>query len=479
MNSHNARKSLPDFTQGPILKALFTLAIPIVFANILQTAYQLVDTFWVGRLGAEAVAAVSLSFPIIFLIISLGGGLSIAGTILVSQYKGRGDLKQVDYVATQTLMMMILVSILGSIIGYVVSGPILKLMGAEPEVLPLATSYLQISFVGMIFMFAYFVFQSLMRGVGDVKTPLYIVLATVLLNLILDPLFILGWGPIPGYGVSGAAMATVGTQGVAAVIGLAILFNGKYGIHVKWKHFRMDFSLFKQMFFLGLPASIGQSTRALALSIMAFLVASFGTLTVAAYGIGIRVFSFIIIPALGLSMATSTLVGQNMGANKVDRAETIGKQGSLVGFILLTLVGLLLFFVATPLTAAFIPGEPEVIASGSLFVKILAFSFGFVGLQQTMNGVFMGSGNTKTSMILSIMALMVFQFPLAYILSKHTDLKEVGIWVAFPISNVLAATISYLYFLTGRWKHTQIIEPAHAKLEREVMHETMVEEGVQ
>lgn len=469
-------KILPDYTSGPIIKSLIGLALPIVFANILQTAYQLVDTFWVGRLGAEAVAAVSLSFPVLFLLISLGGGLAIAGTIMVAQYKGKGDLKQIDYVSAQTLLMMIIVSVIVSVLGYFVAAPIMGLMGAAPDVLPLAVSYLQISFIGLTFMFAYFVFQSLMRGVGDVKTPMYIVLGTVLLNLVLDPLFIMGYGPIPGYGVSGAAIVTVLTQGLAAVVGLSMLFSGKYGIHLKWKNFRFDLAMFKKMFRLGFPASISQSTRALGMAVMAFLVASFGTLVVASYGIGARIFSFIIIPAIGIAMATGTLVGQNMGAGKIERAEEVTRLSSIISFVFLTAIGIIFFIFAEPITAAFIPNDPDVIASGSLFVKIMALSFGFVGVQQTINGAFMGSGSTGTSMILSIVAFWVLQFPIAYILSKHTVLAEVGIWWSLPVSNVLSTIVAYIWYKKGDWKKKKIIE-GDEKLVDEVAKETIIEEG--
>lgn len=468
-------KILPDFTSGPILKSLIGLALPIVFANVLQTAYQLVDTFWVGRLGAEAVAAVSLSFPILFLLISLGGGLAIAGTILVAQYKGGGDLTKVDYVSAQTLLMMIIVSVVMSIVGYFVSAPIMGLMGAEAGVLPHAVSYLQISFIGLTFMFAYFVFQSLMRGVGDVKTPLYIVFGTVLLNLVLDPLFILGYGPIPAYGVSGAAIATVGTQGIAAIIGLILLFSGKYGIHLKLKNMKLDFSMFKKMFLLGFPASIAQSSRALGLTVMAFLVATFGTLVVASYGIGARIFSFIIIPAVGISMAGSTLVGQNIGAGKVERAEKITRLSAIISFVVLTVLGIVFFIFAEPITAAFIPNDPAVIASGSLFVKIMALSFGFVGVQFTINGTFMGAGNTGVSMMISIVSFWVFQFPLAYILSKHTGLAEVGIWWALPIANVLTTILAIIWYMKGDWKKKKII--GKETLQVQVVKESIIEEG--
>jgi len=475
MNSN--KKSLPDFTKVTITKALFSLSIPIVFANILQTAYQLTDTFWVGRLGKEAVAAVSLSFPIIFLMISLGGGLAIAGTIMVAQYKGKQDIKQVDYVAAQTLLMMFFTSIIVSVIGYIIAGPVMQFMGAAPDVLPDAVKYLQISFIGLVFMFGYFVFQSLMRGVGDVKTPMYIVFGTVILNLVLDPLFIMGYGPIPAFGVSGAAMATIGTQGIAAFIGLVMLFSGRYGVHLKKQNLKIDPVLVKRMFMLGFPSSIDQSTRALGLTIMSFIVASFGTVTVAAYGIGVRVLSFVIIPALGLSMATSTLVGQNIGAGKAERAEKIAKKSAGISFLFLTGVGIMTFIFAKSIVTAFLPGEIETIASATQFIRIMACTFGFIGIQQTINGAFTGSGNTATTMIISIVSLWVFQFPLAYLLSKHTSLGSLGIWIAFPIANVLSAIVGMIIFSKGTWKNTRITK--ETPIDKKVFIETKIEEGMQ
>lgn len=467
----NRTKSL---TEGPILNTIITLAIPIIFANILQTAYQLTDTFWVGRLGTEAIAAVSISFPIIFLIISLGAGIAIAGTILVAQYKGKQEQKAVNHITLQTLMMVIIISIILATIGYFLSPFFIKIMGAEPSVYASAVSYLKVSFIGMVFVFTYMVFQSLMRGVGDVKTPVYIVLGTVLLNLFLDPLFIFGYGIVPGYGVAGAAIATIFTQALAAVIGIFILINGKFQIQLNLRDIKPDFPLIKKMFWLGLPASIEQSTRALGMTIMTILVASFGTLALAAYGIGGRILSFIIIPAMGLSMATSTLVGQNMGAGNIDRVDQIIKYSMRAGFIVLTIVGIFAFIFAQYLATFFIPGELETIASSALFIKIMALSFGFVGIQMAINGAFRGSGNTMLSMVLSIISLWVLRFPLAYILSKHTALLEVGIWIAFPVGNIIAVIIAYSWFKKGSWKERKVIDDIKVKTEEEIV----IEEGV-
>ncbi|USN45578.1 MAG: MATE family efflux transporter [Candidatus Woesearchaeota archaeon] len=468
-------KQRNSLIEGSIFKSLLALSLPIIFANLLQTAYQLTDTFWVGRLGTVAVAAVSISFPIIFLIISLGGGLAMAGTILVAQYKGKKNQRAVDHLTSQTMLLVVIVSIVLSALGYVLSPFLISLMGADTNVFVPAVQYMKISFIGMVFMFVFMVFQSLMRGVGNVNVPLYVVLGTVLLNLVLDPLFIFGYGVIPAYGVAGAALATIGTQGIAAIIGIIILSRGNYQIKLHWSDLKPDYVLIKKMFKLGLPASIEQSTRALGMTIMTFLVATFGTVTLAAYGIGGRMLSFVIIPALGLSMATSTLVGQNMGAGKIKRAENIAKLSTLAGFIFLSIVGVLFFFFAAQLATLFIPGELEVIQSSTLFIQIMALSFGFIGIQMALNGAFRGSGNTLISMVLSIISLWVLQFPLAYILSFHTSLAEVGLWIAFPVANVLAAGIALAWFAKGTWKQKKITE--EIKLEDAATAETLIEEG--
>ncbi len=464
-------------TEGSVLKSLLALSVPIIFANILQTAYQLTDTFWVGRLGTVAIAAVSISFPFIFLFISLGGGLAIAGTILAAQYEGKGDKKAVNHITSQTLMMVFIISIILAAAGYFMSSFFVKLMGVESNVFPSAVVYLKISFIGTIFMFTFMAFQSLMRGVGDVKTPMYIVFGTVLLNLILDPLFIFGYGFIPAFGVAGAAVATIGTQGLAAIIGIIILLKGKHQIQLHLNDLKPDVPLLKKMFRLGFPASIEQSTRALGMIIMTFLVTTFGTLTLAAYGIGSRILSFIIIPALGLSMATSTLVGQNIGAGKIKRAEKIAELSSLTGFIILTLAGIITFLFAKQIAAFFIPGELETIQTSALFIKIMALTFGFIGIQMALSGAFRGSGNTMISMVLSIISLWVLRVPLAYVLSKHTAFAEVGLWIAFPATNIIAAIIAIVWFKKGTWKQKQITE--EIKLTKEITQETIIEDNIE
>ncbi|MDF9797454.1 putative MATE family efflux protein [Catalinimonas alkaloidigena] len=439
-------------SQKDTLISLLKLSGPIVLANILQTAYQLIDTFWLGRLGANAVAAVSLSFPVLFLIISLGIGLTLGGSIMVAQYKGMENQRMVDYSSAQTFFVLFFISILLALLGYFISKPLMIIIGAKGEVLTEAVSYFKVSSIGFIFLFLFFVFQSLMRGIGNVVIPTYVVLSTVILNLFLDPLFIYGWGPLPPMGVSGAAMASVLTQGLSALMGILILSNGKFGIQLHWSDFKFNLNWSKELIRIGIPSSLEMSTRALGLTMLVTLVTGFGSIVVASYGIGARILSFVIIPALGLSAATTTLVGQYVGANRINKADDVGILSVKVAFFGLTIVGFVLFLIAKPLTAFFVPGETQVIENGALFIKIMAPSFGLLGIQQVINGVFNGAGFTLASLLVSILSLWIIRFPLAYLLSHNTELSYDGIWWAFPVSNLIAAIFAFVWFKRGDWK---------------------------
>jgi len=445
-------KKPKKFTEGKILSSLVSIALPIIFSNILQSAYQLIDTFWLGRLGANAVASVSLSFPILFLVLSLGGGLTLAGTVIVSQYKGANNQRMIDFSSSQTVLVVFLVSALLAVVGNFAAEPMMRMVGAGPEILADSVAYFQISSYGFIFLFMFFVFQSLMRGIGNVLLPMYIIMGTVFLNLVLDPLFIYGLGPIPGYGVAGAAVASVLTQAISAVTGMYILWRGRQGIKIRRTEMHFDMAFVKKIFKIGLPSSFEQSTRAAGMTMMVVLVTSFGSEVVAAYGIGSRILSLVIVPALGLAIATTTLVGQNIGAGKISRAEKIGNLSYKVSFFGLSVLGVLFFVFAENLTAFFVPDEPDVIQDGALFIKIMSLSFGFMGIQQVLNGVFNGTGFTKASMMISIFGLWVLRFPLAYGLSYHTSLGYEGIWWAFPISNLITGAVAFAFYKSGYWK---------------------------
>jgi putative MATE family efflux protein len=461
------------FLEGPIGSALLRLAVPIILGNVLQTGYQLTDAFWVGRLGGPAVAAVAVSFPVTFLVIALGAGLAIAGATLSAQYMGAGRQDMVNHVAAQTMLMVAITSVFMGVAGYVLSPYLLKLIGVAPDVYQGALGFMRVSFIGIIFVFLYGMFQALMRGVGETRMPLIIVLGTVILNFLLDPLFIFGWGWIPGQGVMGAALATLATQGLAAVLGMVIFLQGRHGIQLGWRDFRPDPQYIKRAFLLGLPGSIELSTRGLGPLLMTFLVTGFGTVTLAAYGIGSNILQFIVIPAMGLSMAVSTLVSQNIGAGNILRASRVTFLGAVWGFIILTAVGLMAFLFAPSLVAFFVPNDSEVIAEGASFIRVMCLAWGAMGVQLCIVSAFRASGNLLVAMVIAIVSQFMLQFPLAYVLSKHTELQAAGLWWSFPIANIASALVSVCWFAQGGWKKTQLTEEDKevAKVTEEVAEE--------
>jgi putative MATE family efflux protein len=470
----NDRQKL--FLEGPIGKALVRLAIPITLGNLLQTGYQLTDAFWVGRLGAAAVAAVSVSFPLMFLVIALGSGLAMAGATLSAQYMGAGRQDMVNHVAAQTMMMVAITSAVLGAAGYLLAPSLLTLMGVASDVYAGALGFMRVSSIGVIFVFLYAMFQALMRGVGQTRIPLLIVLGTVALNFVLDPLLIFGWGKLPGQGVMGAALATLITQALAALLGIVVFLRGRHGIQLSWRGFRPDGPYLKRAFFLGFPGSVELSTRGLGMMIMSFLVASFGTLALAAYGVGSNILMVVSIPAMGLSQAVSTLVGQNIGAGNIQRAARVSMIGTFAGLVILTLVGIVAYAFAPAIVAFFVPGDANVIAEGARFIRIMCLAWGGIGVQLCMVSAFRASGNMLIAMVIALVSQWMIQFPLAYVLSKHTILQASGIYWSFPVTNIAVAVISVCWFAHGGWKKTRLTEEDRQIIK--VAEETIAEEGI-
>jgi putative MATE family efflux protein len=464
------------FLEGPIGKGLIRLAVPIILGNILQTGYQLTDAFWVGRLGATAVAAVSVSFPLTFLVIALGSGLAMAGATLSAQYMGAGRQDMVNHVAAQTMMMVAVTSVVLGAAGYLLTPYLLELLGVAPDVYVNALGFMRVSFVGIVFVFVYAMFQALLRGIGQTRLPVLIVLGTVLLNFLLDPLFIFGWGPFPPLGVMGAALATLATQALAAFYGVYIFLRGRHGIQLSWRGFRPDLPYLKRAFLLGFPGSVELSTRGFGLMVMSFLVASFGTLTLAAYGVGSNILQVITIPAMGLSMAVSTMVGQNIGAGNLQRAARVTVLGAVAGFVILSVAGVAAYFFAEAFVAFFVPGDPLVIAQGAGFVRIMCLAWGGIGVQLCIVSAFRASGNMLIAMVIALVSQWMLQFPLAYVLSEHTTLQAAGVWWSFPVTNVAVAVVAVCWFAQGGWKKTRLTE--EDKQVARVTEETITEEGI-
>ncbi|WP_277543172.1 MATE family efflux transporter [Haloarcula laminariae] len=456
-----------NLTDGDILKPLVYLSLPIVITNLLQTAYNLADTFWLGRYSTDALAAISFAFPMVFLLISLGMGLSVAGSVLVAQHTGADETRKAEYAASQTVTFAFAGSLLLGLLGYPFVRPFLDFLGASPSVLPGATAYMQVVALGLPFMFGFFVFISLMRGAGDTITPMLVMLGTVILNVILDPFLINGWdvGPIavPELGIQGAAVATVFSRSLAMVVGLGIMLSGSRGIQIHVSDLVPDFQYLRKILEIGVPASVEGTGRALSINALLIVVGLFSTTVVAAFGIGTRVFSVIFLPAIAVARGVETMSGQNIGAGKYDRAEQANYLAARGLFVILALMGLAIFLVPQPIVAVF-TNDPAVISEGATFLRYVSLSFGFIGIMRAFTGGFRGAGKTLVAAAISVLTLAGIRLPIAYIASQYrlpipfadAIFGVRGIWVAFFISNVVGATIAWLWFRRGTWREADV-----------------------
>ena len=465
-----------DLTEGSLLWPLVGLSAPIVFTQLLQVVYNLVDTFWVGRLGRDAVSALSFSWPPVFVLISLGGGLTLAGSILVAQHKGAGDFERVQEVAGQTFAFVSLFSLGLGAVGYLLAPLFLRLIGAEPgsTVFAYSLDYMRVIFLGVWFMFGFFVFQSLLRGWGDTRTPMYLMAASVAVNVVLDPILIFGFVDNPlfgifgargleatlfdatgftGHGVEGAAMATVISRALATVPGVLLLFSGRLGLSLSLADLRLDRRTVKKILEVGYPASIEQSSGALSYSAMTAIVAFISPTAVAAFGICARLNSFVFLPAVGLGMGTETAVGQNLGANHADRARRAVylALGMLVSTYLV--VGGLAVVYARPIVGIFIQGEgaAAVVDIGESFLFIVAPTFAFMGAFHVIKGCFNGAGSTRAAMLLSVTSVWGLQVVPAWILVRYFDAGVQGAWWAIAIMHVGSALLVGAWFYRGTW----------------------------
>jgi MATE family, multidrug efflux pump len=445
-------------TEGSLLKAILRLALPIIIAQSLSTSYQLVNTFWVGRLGADAVAAVSLSGPLVFLLISMGGGLSIAGAVFVAQYSGARQHDKVNHVAAQTILMVAGVGAFFTVLGLATATPVLRFMGVSDGLMPEALAYLQVSYLGVPMFFGFMIFQSVLQGVGEVRYPLYVISGSVALNAALDPLLIFGWGPIAPHGVVGAALATLCCQSFTAIVGMSVLFTGRYGVHVKAAHFTPDFPFMKRAFMIGMPASIEQSARSLSALFLTSLATSFGTVALASFGLGVRITMFFFLPMMGLSASTATVVAQNIGAGQIDRAGQAARVGGWLGFLALTALGLAFFPLAAPFSHLLVPSDAEVAELGADFCRVVAPAFGIICAQQVLSGALRGAGRTMQAMILMIMGQWLLQIPISYILAVHEKLGIAGIWWGYPLGNTILLVVTLWWFSRGTWKNARLTD---------------------
>ncbi|HBF21790.1 MAG TPA: MATE family efflux transporter [Cryomorphaceae bacterium] len=444
-----------EYTSGSIRKAIFMLSIPMILEMCMESVFAVVDMFFVARIGTAAISAVGLTESVITLIYALAIGLSMAATAMVSRRIGEKNPEKASQAAAQAIILGLIVSLLTGAIGWIFPREILGLMTEESEVIEGGYRFTRILIGCNVTIMLIFLINAIFRGAGNASIAMWSLILANGLNIILDPIFIFGLGPIPAYGVEGAAIATTIGRGTAVVFQLYMLSSGKGKVKVLLADLRFKAEMAMRLIRLSLGGIgqflIGTSSWLFLMRIMS----EFGSEVLAGYVIAIRIIVFTILPAWGMSNAAATLVGQNLGAKKPERAEKSVWTTARYNMYFMLSVSVIYIVFANHLIRLFNDTD-EVVEAGALCLRIIAGGYLFYAYGMVVSQAFNGAGDTKTPTWINLISFWFFQLPVAYLTALHLEWGPIGVFLAIAVSESLLAVLSILVFRKGKWKETEV-----------------------
>ncbi|MGI8787746.1 MAG: MATE family efflux transporter [Pyrinomonadaceae bacterium] len=457
-----------DFTSGSINTAISLLAVPMILEMGMESVFAIVDIFFVAHLGAESVAVVGLTESIMALVYAVAIGLSVGATATVARRTGEKDADGAAKFAAHAIYLGVFISLLMSVVGIVSAPYILKFLGAEPQVVEQGVTFMRIMLGGNAVVVFLFLLNAIFRGAGDAAVAMRVLFLANLLNIFLAPNFIYGkdifvllgiaaphwlldvW-IFPRLGVTGAAIGTTIGRGIGVLFAALMLFRPSGRITIHRENWRFDVSLLKSIIKIAAPAVLQFTIGTASWSALVRVVAGFGSEAIAGYVIGLRVIIFALLPSLGLSNAAATLVGQNLGAGKPERAETSVWRAAYINAIFLGTVSLIFLFFSNAIVGLF-TAEPDVLIYGTNALHIIAYGFVFYGFGMVLGTAFNGAGDTWTPTFMNLFVFWLFEIPLAYILAYHFALGPSGVFWAITIAFSVLAVVSAILFRRGKWK---------------------------
>jgi putative MATE family efflux protein len=450
------RKFGKDLTVGSIPKHLLYFSIPMLLGNLIQSGYSIINMFWVGRMvGEHGLGATGVSLSIMFILIGLAAGMTMSTSVLVAQFYGANDINRLKRVVDTSFAICIVLSIILTVFLISISDFLLKLMDTPPAIFSLASGYLKISLGGVILLYFMFTITSILRGMGDTLTPLWFMGIAVIFNAILDPFM------IPKMGLNGAAWASIIAQAFGLTLGIIYLNRKNHLLAIGLRKLVFDKHITWLIFKIGLPSMIQGSLISIGQLFVTTYVNFFGATAIAAFSTAGRIDMVATMPAIAIGMAATTLTGQNLGAKKPERVKEIFKWAILMGTIISGSIAILTISFPHQILSVFIHDEP-VLDIGVSYLRIVGPCYFLFALMFVSNGIVNGAGQTIVTMIFSLISLWMVRVPLAARLSRHTSLGMKGIWIAMAAGFVVTSGVSYLYYLSGRWKKTtsKILAPA-------------------
>ena len=444
-----------DFTEGSIGRAIVLLAIPMVLEMAMESLFGIVNVFWVAHLGADSVAAVGLTESLLTLVFAVAMGLSMATTAMVARRTGEKDHEGASVAAVQAIAIGVIVSLVLGVVGVLLTPSLLRLMGATPGIIEVGSGYGAIILGGNVVILMLFLNNAIFRGAGDAAIAMRALWFANIVNIVLDPCLIFGLGPFPRLGVTGSAIATTIGRGLGVVFQLYVLFSNKARVQVRRDQVRLDVKVMMRL----LRVSVGGMFQFLVataswLGLMR-IIAVFGGAALAGYTIAIRIVIFALLPSWGMSNAAATLVGQNLGAGKPDRAERSVWVTGFGNMVFLGMVTIVFLIFAEPLIGIFASDE-EVLSYGINALRFISYGYVFYAYGMVIVASFNGAGDTTTPTLINIFCYWLLQIPLAYTLALTFELGAKGVFLAITVAESILAVVGILIFRLGRWKNRQI-----------------------
>lgn len=449
------RGDVTDFTNGSIDRAIFLLAIPMVLEMLLESLFAIVDIYFVNQVGNDAVSAVILTEASLTILYSVAWGLAMGVTAMVARRAGEKNFEAAGKIAAQAIVLAVFFSLLISVIGFLFPKQILGFMGAGAQVVQEHYLFTQVMLTGNIVIMLLFVNNGIFRGIGNANIAMKALLISNTINIILDPLLIKGIGPFPKMGLMGAAVATTTGRAIGVLYQLYYLFNGKALVTLVKNFFTVDVVIIKNILSTSAGGMFQFIIGSCSWMFLLRLVAESGTTVTAGYGTAIRICIFTILPAWGLSNAAATLVGQNLGAGKPERAEKSVWRTAFIALLFFAVVAVIFYFFGHHLMRFFTADE-AVIKEGTLCLHILAIGYIFFAYGMVMVQSFNGAGDTKTPTVINLFTYWLLQIPLAYLLAKYLNMGSLGVYIAICIAETVLAIIAIIVFKKGKWKLVKV-----------------------
>ncbi|WP_295160136.1 MATE family efflux transporter [uncultured Brachyspira sp.] len=444
------KNKMLELTDGDVSKGLIKLVVPMILGNLLNIAYNIVDTIWIGQMiGPKGLGAIAVSFPIILILMAIASGVTVAANILIGQYFGADDKASVFYISKVATTISLITALALSVIGYIFAPSLMIFLNTADSIMEYSVSYFRISMIGFPFMFYYFLVSALLRGIGDTVRPLIFLAISSILNLILDPLMIKGIGPFPSMGLDGAAYATAFSQFISVAVSMIYLKMKDSIVRANPFNLTFDFRITKLMFRIGIPFAAMQLIVSVSWLFLNRLINTYGESASASVAVSMRVDSLSFLPLMALSAGIATMAAQNIGAGKIERVKEIYKAGMKLSVCISAFMAVFSMMFPEIIVRMF-TDDMSVLKYTKSYIYVVMPSIIMLAVMFSANGVINGAGKTFILMLFAFCAHIIIRVPLAYIISPKMELW--GIWTAMAISNFFSMTFSLIYYYSNKWK---------------------------